>query len=378
MADEATKAVELNEDLDWDTVEEVSAEADAVANEEISDESSNDESVGDSKEESDDLEADSDFDNLGDNEDSSGDPEPVAEDKSSDEEEAKEPEARKLEDTDEVEIKVDGELTKISVKEFKNGISGEKAIAKRFSEFDRKEKAHQAELDGINTYIADLSKTMNSSVLDGMLQVAELSNISPHAAKQALIKELMPEINRMAGLSDDEIKFESDRQDLDYKTKQYESAQKNSVAQQAQLELQNSINSKREAHNIDDKEWDEAFSYLDTHLEKDKQITVDLIAQKVVFDRAEVKTEKYLSGFDDGKHLTDDTVFEELQTIIMDNPDFTDEDIQILLTDAFGGANASKVEEDLADAVSAKKPKSKKAPKEQSYEEEELPIDAWD
>lgn len=311
--------------------------------------------------------------------------EPVKEVKEAkEEEEAKEAfDIDSLPDDSKIKVKVDGELQEISLKEYKNGISGEKAIAKRFSEFDRKEKEFKQEIQYINEYVADLGKTMKeSSMLEGLYKIAELNKIPPHVVKQRILQEIAPELDRLNTMSDEELALEYRKQDVEYKEKQLESAAKAGSEKQAQTELQKTISEAREAHNISDDEWDSAFSYLDTHLPKDQQVTVGMVQQKVIFDRAESKTETMLSSFDNGKYVENDEVFETLQKVIMDNPDFTDEDISSLLTDAYGTASAQAVEEDVKEAVKVKKAVNKEKPQETKFSapknDRGEEVDDWD
>jgi hypothetical protein len=257
-------------------------------------------------------------------------------------------------------IKIDGEEQFVSLEDLGNDYSGQKAIAKRFSEYDRKEKEFKQEIQEINTYVNDLGKTMREvSMLDGVAKIAELTGIAPYQAKQALIKELMPEISRLSELSDQERELELKQEELNYKEKKIESESKLSAAKQAQVDLQNIVEQTRETHNISEDEWNEAYKYLDTHLPKEEQLTVQLVVDKVTHARAMDKTESVLGSFDDGKYAENDEVFDSLTEILMDNPDFTDEDINTLLTQAYGKAEKQEAQKEVAQALEAKNGKPK-------------------
>ena len=73
----------------------------------------------------------------------------------------------KLSDDQKIKVKVDGEEQEITLKEYKNGISGQKAIQKRFNEVDNERKSLQAEIDNINKYVADLGNTMKNVSMVG-------------------------------------------------------------------------------------------------------------------------------------------------------------------------------------------------------------------
>lgn len=365
---------DVMQDLDWDNVEDMapSMEEGESISEENTDESGNEVVDHEDKEISDEsIEAKD---------------EPVKDEPKTDEEVEEKAEESgdksdaidisKLSDAQKIKVKVDGEEKEITLKEYKNGISGEKAIAKRFSEFDKKEKEFKAEIDSINNYVTELGNTMkNKSMVEGLYQIGELNKIPPHQIKQALIKELLPEIDRLRGMDEQSINLEYKEQELQYKEKMLESESTNSAAKQAQMELQNNIASTRETHNINESEWDGAFKYLDENLPKNEEITVDLVKEKVLFDRAGDRANTVLSDFDGGKFASDNEIVRTLHEIILDNPDFEDSDLQDILTDVYGQTQQQKVEDDLADVVSKKEGKKQQKTNQKEDQPEESGYD---
>jgi len=277
----------------------------------------------------------------------------------------------KLSDDQKIKVKVDGEEQEITLKEYKNGISGQKAIQKRFNEVDNERKSLQAEIDNINKYVADLGNTMkNVSMVEGLNKIAELNGIAPHQVEQALIKELLPRIQELQGMDEQQRELQYKQKELEYKEKQLESESNLSAQKQAQAELQSNISKAREAHAISDDEWNDAFKYLDKNLDPSEEITIDLVSQKVLFDRAGAKTQEVLKSFDDGKYLQDQEINRTLHEIILDNPDFDDQDLKDILSSAYGESQQKKVEEDLIEAKQSKekKPEQKQQPASQPEE----------
>jgi hypothetical protein len=380
MSDAATDTTnDVMQDLDWDNVEDMapSMEEGESTGEENTDESGNE--VIDHEENAEDKTEDV--------EESTESAEQTQPEAKSDETEDKAEESESttvniadLGEDQKIKVKVDGEEQEISIKDFKNGISGEKAIAKRFSEFDKKEKEFKAEIDSINNYVNELGNTMkNKSMIEGLYQIGELNQIPPHQIKQALIKELLPEIDRLRGMDEQSINLEYKEQELQYKEKMLESESTNSAAKQAQMELQNNIASTREAHNINESEWDGAFKYLDENLPKNEEITVDLVKEKVLFDRAGDRANTVISEFDGGKFASDTEIVRTLHEIILDNPDFEDSDLQDILTDVYGQAQKQKAENDLVDTVSKKEGKQQQKNQSKQDQPEETSYDLdWD
>lgn len=339
---------------DWDRVEDQAVEATAKAD-------SEDKSESDEVDDGPKLDAKED----------------VEEDGEPDGEETPSKEVLKLEDMpDDTKImaKVDGELQEVTIKEFKNGISGEKAIAKRFTEFDAKEKEFNAEMENVNNYINELGTTMkSSSVLEGMTKVGELTGIPSYQLKEALIKELLPEIERRYSLDDNELQLEYQQQENDYLKNKQESDNVNYKAEQAQRDLDAKVSNIRETHNINDEEWSNAISTLDANLDKDKVITPELVSDYVNFKRAENRADSIINAFDP-KYAEDATVMDALVDEIFGSPNLTDEDFTEILTSALGKSKKEEAEAKVDALVEKKEAKVVKKKDEPQFEE----LTDWD
>lgn len=369
----SNEAQDIVQDMDWDNIEDtapsVDAADEAVSQEEAvsTDENGNEVIDHENEEVSDEIIEAKDEDSKD---------EPKADEKV--EEKAEESgdksdaiDISKLSDDQKIKVKVDGEEQEITLKEYKNGISGQKAIQKRFNEVDNERKSLQAEIDNINKYVAELGNTMkNVSMVEGLNKIAELNGIAPHQVEQALIKELLPRIQELQGMDEQQRELQYKQKELEYKEKQLESESNLSAQKQAQAELQSNISRAREAHAISDDEWNDAFKYLDKNLDPSEEITIDLVSQKVLFDRAGAKTQEVLKSFDNGKYLQDQEINRTLHEIILDNPDFDDQDLKDILSSAYGESQQKKVEEDLIEAKQSKekKPEQKQQPASQPEE----------
>lgn len=282
-------------------------------------------------------------------------------------EESGEGSALKLEempDDTKILAKVDGELQEITLKEFKNGISGEKAIAKRFSEYDRKEKEFDAQMNEVNEYINDLGNTIrNSSVLEGVSKIAELTGAAPHLVKEALIKELMPEIERRYGLDENELALELKQQENDYLKQRTESENKKLQQEQAQRELQLEVMRTRETHNIDEATWTEALNDLDAKLPPNEPITVETVAEYVNFNRASSRAESILNEWD-SSYLENGEVVDALIDSIIESPDYSDADFKEILSNAFGETKKVEAQKAVEKKVESKS-KNVKSQKEE-------------
>lgn len=368
----SNEAQDIVQDMDWDNIEDtapsVDAADEAVLEEAVSTDENGNEVIDHENEEV--------SDEIIEAKDEDSKDEPKADEKVEEkvEESGDKSDAidiSKLSDDQKIKVKVDGEEQEITLKEYKNGISGQKAIQKRFNEVDNERKSLQAEIDNINKYVAELGNTMkNVSMVEGLNKIAELNGIAPHQVEQALIKELLPRIQELQGMDEQQRELQYKQKELEYKEKQLESESNLSAQKQAQAELQSNISKAREAHAISDDEWNDAFKYLDKNLDPSEEITIDLVSQKVLFDRAGAKTQEVLKSFDNGKYLQDQEINRTLHEIILDNPDFDDQDLKDILSSAYGESQQKKVEEDLIEAKQSKekKPEQKQQPTSQPEE----------
>ena len=268
-----------------------------------------------------------------------------------------------------IEVKVDGEIQKVPLQELKNNYAGKVAYDKKFSEIDRERKEVVAERDSlqgditaINEYVNELGNKMrNASMLEGLYEIASLNNIGPHQVKKAIIAELMPEINRMADLSPDQLDFEYQRQELEYnkelQQKEYETMQ----ARQAEESRNQQLNSLIDSSGISMDEYREANSFLSARQQElGEEVTPELTIQYAQFAKAEGRAADILNGFNDGKHAQDEDVMNGVIDIALQYPEFSDEDIIEVISEAFEGAKNDVVEQKIEKVTKSNQSKPKK------------------
>jgi hypothetical protein len=260
-------------------------------------------------------------------------------------------------------VKVDGELQEITLKEYKNGISGEKAIAQRFNEFNVKEKEFNTQMQEVNDYINDLGATMrDQSILGGVQKIGELVNMPPHLLREELIKELMPEIEKRYGMSDEEIQLEYKSAENDYLRQQTESNNERLKLEQAQRELDAEISSLRETHNIDSQEWRNAEETLSQAGYAKSEITPELVVKYSNFTRAENRADSIINDFD-ASYKDNSEVMDALVEQVYENPNLSDDDFRDILETALGTSKKAEAEAKIAKTVEAKGKVKKEEPK---------------
>ncbi len=254
-------------------------------------------------------------------------------------------------------VKVDGQEVEVPLQDLLNSYSGNKAVEKRFTELDKEKKSLQAQIKEIENFNNELASTMrDKGVLEGVLKLGEMNNIAPHLVKEALMKELLPEIIRLQELSEEQKQFEREKADLEYKTKVQASKLSKYEQEQANKELFSKINEVKASNSISDEEWTSTFSSLDSQLPKEQPITLDMVRDQILSNRAYSKAEVALKSFENGNYAKDSNVVSQLQNILLRNPDFDDADIKDILSSALGVKSA--VIEGAANSGSSKSEKT--------------------
>lgn len=234
-------------------------------------------------------------------------------------------------------VKIDGNEVEVSLQDLLNSYSGNKAVEKRFTDLDKEKKSLQSQIQEIEKFNSELASTMkDKGVLEGVVKLGEMHNIAPHIIKEALMKELIPEILRLQEMSEEQKQFEKEKLDLEYKTKVQATKLSKYEQEQAQKELFSKINEVKASNSISDEEWSSAFASLDSQVPKEQPITLEMVRDQIISNRAYSKAETALKSFENGNYLKDSNVVSQLQEILVRNPDFDDADIKDILNSAYG------------------------------------------
>lgn len=157
-------------------------------------------------------------------------------------------EAYALTDDAEIELQVDGEMVRMKLSEFRNDLSGQAAISKRFTALDQARKQVEAEGTKINQMRAEtIELAENGRAVDAMAKVCEHLNVSSEIFMHSLFQELQePLQNYLQMTPQQQAQWEQEVKALRLQ-KQYESVQNQNAqlqAKEAQLLQMRQVQSK--------------------------------------------------------------------------------------------------------------------------------------
>lgn len=254
----------------------------------------------------------------------------------------------------ELEIKLDEE-TSVTLKDLKNDYMGRKEIARRFSEYDVKNKQLEKDVQEIETYIGEFaSKLKDGDSVGAMAYFGEFAGVPPYMIKEQLIAALRPEIIRREQMSSTEVQNEYLQQQNEYLQKQRESELERGKVEQARMDLNNTINELRETYNIDEDTWNQTQEGLLKTLSNDDEITPELVAETINYGRMYEQAETLVTSFE-GQLENPEKWVEQLVEVKEKYPNFTEEDLKEVLKSAYETHKKSSVEQKLAKRVESKK-----------------------
>lgn len=280
-----------------------------------------------------------------------------------------------------LKYKADGEEKFISLKDIKAHEAGKVAWDRKFTELDQERKSFESDLQQVNTYINDFGQKMREGDVVGAFEYfGEFANIPSYVIKENLIAALQPEIDRRQGLTQAELQNELLQEQNKYLQNQNESESKRRQTEQSNLELQKTVATLRETQGISEGEWDSAVSYLSEHPNIDNNaITPEFVADYVTNYRGYQKAESIIEGLD-VPATESDAFIDELQQIIVRNPEFSDDDLISLVKRAI----QPKEQEALGKQIIDRKQKSAPNKKVKTKKQEAQPViedsgaDDWD
>ena len=253
-----------------------------------------------------------------------------------------------------ITLKVNGKEQEVSLEELKSNYSGKVAYDKKFTELDKERKSFLAEKTEIENYVNEFRGIADKqNMVEATKFLGQITGKSPNAVVNELITALAPEIERRYSLTDDELALENKNAEVKYNQEKLEAERKQFEQKQSHEALQAKIDSAMSTHKISAEDWNQAIADLDARLPREEVITPELVTEFVQFGRASTTADSVLSSYQDGKFTEDAEVVKGLREIIIENPDFSNEDLVDILNESLNQSQKQEVEEKLTKKVSS-------------------------
>lgn len=238
--------------------------------------------------------------------------------------------------------KVDGEEVDVELQELLNNYSGKVSYEKKFQELASTRKEFESYRDSYDKDIEDIygvlenfkNSMQNKDALGALHHFAAFAGMSPYDFKQEMIRSLAPEVLRVNSLSEEQLLSEKLQAENAYLRQQQESEQARLQNQQTQAELVRQIRQIQEAHGISDDDFASSYNEL-KESGYDGNIDAQAVAVYHVNKMAFSKAGDVLNQVNPS--LSNETeIVESLQKVIMENPQFDDNDLLEIVNEVYG------------------------------------------
>ena len=258
-----------------------------------------------------------------------------------------------------ITVKVDGEDQEISMQDFANGISGQKAISQKFSALNGEQKAFDTRLNDWNTSSAKAVELMqDNKAVEAIQHVAGMMGQDPQLLFTTLFEEITPILNQYADLS------ETDRgvwvQDLKNKKAEFQtkSAQNELSKLQSQQEQQAKVSKVQEAYGLDEATFTHVYHALENEMEQGtlpkQPVTPELVGEYSRLLTIEGYAERALKGTEhEGDHTAVNQILQAANQMARNGQEVSEQSVKDLVSKALG--RTQQVEKSKAVNESLKK-----------------------
>ena len=260
--------------------------------------------------------------------------------------------------------KIDGEDVDVELQELLNNYSGKVSYEKKFQDLSGKKKEFEAFKNEYDSDIQDIYGVLNSfkdsmkqnDAMGALNHFAAFSGMKPYEFQETLINSLAPEVVRRAHLSEEQLRSEKLQAENQYLHQQKESEQVKFQEQQARQELQNEIKQIQEAHSISDESFNEAYQEL-AESDYAGEINPSAVAEYYIHSQAFSKAGNILTTVNPSL-IKQEEIIDSLQKVIVENPQFDDNDLLELVTEVYGN-HVEQTSKKVSTKVAKTAPKKK-------------------
>lgn len=257
--------------------------------------------------------------------------------------------------------KVDGEEVDVELQELLNNYSGKVSYDRKYQELAENKKefetfrtSYDKDIEDIYTVLDNFKTSMqNKDAMGALHHFAAFAGMKPYEFKQEMVRSLAPEVMRMSKLSEEQLQSERLQAENDYLRLQQESEQAKLQNHQAQQEIVKQIREIQEAHGISDDDFVESYNELKA---SDYEGVIDAKAI-ATYHTGKISFSKATNILNEvnPRLAEDDTIVDSLQTVILENPSFDDNDLLEIVNQVYG-----EFKETTSKTLSKKAPAKKK------------------
>jgi len=273
-----------------------------------------------------------------------------------DELEADDPDVKKLKlitaDGEEVEvpadaminIKVDGVDQQVSMQDFANGISGEKAIAQRFNMLNEDKKQFQQQTQQWNDTEKKFRGLMeNGRTAEALGVIFDTGGYHSESAFVQLFEEMLPQLQQYANLAPEQRKAYSEQMKAERNRMQAETAQKELALLRAEKEQLTRVRQVQQTHGLDDGRFVELYQELKSTYKG--TITPEIVGEYNQILTRESWVKDTLKSISPGLVKDNTALYDVLSVVnsrVRSGQTLSENDVKALTTNLYGAATKNK------------------------------------
>ena len=260
--------------------------------------------------------------------------------------------------------KINGEDVDVELQELLNNYSGKVSYEKKFQElagrkkeFEKFKSDYDEDINTIYNVISGFRDSMkNNDGLGALQHFANFAGMKPYEFQENLITSLIPEVVRRANMTEEQLRTEKLHAENAYLRQQQESEQARLEQEQLRKELQAEITQLQEAHGISEDAFNESYRTL-VETGYEGEINPQAVAEFHVHYSAFSKADTILNQVSSSL-AGDREIVENLQRVIVENPNFDDNDLLDIVNEVYGDyvkSISKKVSNKVAKSAPVKK-----------------------
>jgi len=241
-----------------------------------------------------------------------------------------------------ITVKVDGEEQQVSIQDYANGISGQKAIAQKFTALNGERKAFESQVQSFNEASTKAVELMQENkAVEAIQHVAEMMGQNPHLLFTTLFEEITPVLNDYAALSEQERTAWV--QDIKNKKAEFQakSAQDELQRLQTAQEQQAKVQNVQETYGLDEATFTHAYHALEAEMAagtlQKQAITPELVGEYSKLVTIEGYAANALVGTDyEGDQVAINQVLQAVNQLARSGEQITEQLVNDMVSQALG------------------------------------------